>query len=64
VAKTNLYPQLADCKTGALKEVLRYVYGSGEPMSGEQKVWRALALMIDDELRFRDRRRKPLVPRG
>ena len=60
---SNLYPQLRDCKTRALKTILSFVYGSAVPGSEEQKVWRALALMIDDELRLRDPRRKPLVKR-
>ncbi len=60
---SNLYPQLRDCQTGAIKVVLGFVYGSWTA-SPEAKVWRALALMLDDELRFRDPRRKPMVKRS
>ncbi len=60
---SKLYPQLRDCKTSAIKVVLGFVYGSWTK-SPEAKVWRALALMLDDELRFRDPRRKPMVKRS
>lgn len=61
---SRLYPRLGDCRSGAIKTVLRFVYGSGSPDSEAMHVWRALALMLDDELRFRNPRRKPLVPRS
>ena len=65
---SKLYPRLEDCRTGVLKGVVDYLLEEArmcdEGISpAEKPVFIALALMLDDELRFRDRRRKPLVPR-
>lgn len=60
----NLYPRLEQCKTKTLKELVRVLYKDEPRLDTDWKrAVRALALMVDDELRFRNPRRKPLVPR-
>lgn len=62
---SKLYPQLRDCRTKDIVHVLGVVYPAPHGAEHEdEKVWRALALMLDDELRFRDPRRKPMVKRS
>ncbi len=60
---SNLYPRLERCKTKTLKELLANLYKDEELDTDWKRAVRALALMVDDELRFRNPRRKPLVPR-
>ena len=62
---SNLYPQLRDCRTRALRSMIDTLtfYGDRVVDPEEAQTWHALALMCDDELRFRDPRRKPIIPR-
>ena len=62
---SSLYPQLRTCTTRSLKRVLEILYKPyPTPIAEQARAVRALALMVDDELRFRDPRRKPTVKRG
>lgn len=65
---SKLYPRLEDCRTRDIQGVLEWMLGEADAcndgiMPEQRRVFVALALMLDDELRFRNHRRKPLVPR-
>lgn len=66
---SKLYRRLEDCRTTDIKGVLGYMIGEADACNDgicpeQREVFVAIALMLDDELRFRNPRRKPLVPRG